>query len=244
MADEPAPTPSSQRSQRSRTPRVRVVSGYVGVVDYLRREIALGRLLPGERLPAERKLADELGVARETLRQALRVLEGSGQIAVTRGAGGAVILDHALGADYVRNELLARRDTLISLVEYRAELESSSARLAAGRRADDDLASMREAQDALSDARNKDESRRADTAFHLAVAEAAGNEHLAAAIEDARAEMFYPVDLANFDFIKESSRTQHQAVLDAVAAGDASRAAAAMRAHIEHTREEMLTLIS
>jgi DNA-binding FadR family transcriptional regulator len=220
------------------------VSGYVGVVDYLRREISLGRLLPGDKLPPERRLAEQLGVARETLRQALRVLEGSGQIVITRGtAGGAVVREHTPNAELVLHELRARREGLIDLVEYRAEIESAAARLAAMRSSQDDVRAMVDAQRALAEASNKDESRRADTAFHLAVANASRNVHLAEAVEDARAEMFYPVDLASFDFIRESSLQQHQAVLDAVTAGDSALAAATMRAHIEHTRDEMDRLI-
>lgn len=234
----------SPRSAPVHVERTRAVTGYLGVVDFLRREISLGRILPGDRLPAERKLAEQLGVARETLRQALRVLEGSGQIVIVRGtAGGAVVQDHGLTPDFVRQELRSRKDSLLSLVEYRAEIESSAARLAAGRHDEADLDRMNQAQVSLAEASNKDESRRADTAFHLAVAQASGNQHLAGSIEDARAEMFYPVDLASFDFVKESSHSQHQEVIDAIARGDHEGASAAMRAHIEHTRYEILKLI-
>ena len=225
-------------------PHLRPVSGYVGVVDFLRREMSLGRLLPGDKLPPERQLAEQLGVARETLRQALRVLEGSGQIVITRGtAGGTVVQGHAPNPDLVLHELRERREDLVDLVEYRAEIESAAARLAAARSTESDIRAMVEAQQALAEASNKDESRRADTAFHLAVASASANVHLAEAVEDARVEMFYPVDLASFDFIRESSLEQHQAVLDAVTAGDGALAAATMRAHIEHTRLEMDRLI-
>lgn len=226
------------------TPPTRPIAGYTGVVDHLRREMSLGRILPGDRLPPERKLAEQLGVARETLRQALRVLEGSGQITVTRGtSGGAVVQDHRPDPELVLAELRSRREDLLSLVEYRAEIESAAARLAAERRTDDDLAAMEHAQTELSQAANKDESRRADTAFHLAVAGAAANPHLAEAIEDARADMFHPVDLAAFDFVMESSHHQHDQVLEAIRSQDPDQAAAVMRKHVEHTREEMVRLI-
>ncbi|WP_456695613.1 FadR/GntR family transcriptional regulator [Aeromicrobium sp. P5_D10] len=220
------------------------LSGYADVVDFIRREISLGRLMPGEKLPAERKLAEKLGVARETLRQAFRVLEGSGQIVIVRGtAGGAIIQDNHVAPEVALHELRQRRDTLLSLVEFRRELESIAARLSAGRRSDEDLAEMHLAQDALRKAHNKDESRRADTAFHLAVARAAGNFHLVTAIEDSRASMFHPVDLADYEFVKESSHSQHQLVLDQIAEGDGEAAAEAMRRHIDASRAEMLKLI-
>lgn len=220
------------------------ISGYAEVVDFIRREISLGRLLPGDRLPAERKLAEGLGVARETLRQAFRVLEGSGQIVIVRGtAGGAVIQDNSVAPEVALHELHERRDALLTLVEFRSEIETIAARLSASRRTDDDLEEMREAQEALRAATNKDESRRADTAFHLAVARSAGNSHLTAAIEDARASMFHPVDLATFEFVKESSHSQHQLVLDNIEKGDEVAASIAMRDHIDSSRAEMLRLI-
>ena len=152
-------------------------------------------------------------------------------------------MDNAPDPELVLHELKARREDLLGLVEYRAEIESSAARLAAERRTQRDLDAMAHAQDELARARNKDESRRADTAFHLAVAGASANQHLARAIEDARAEMFHPVDLASFDFVMESSHTQHQRILDAITSGDSASAQQAMRDHVEHTRDEMLKLI-
>lgn len=236
--------PDSKPPRPVQVSRGRATSGYLGVVDFLRREISLGRLLPGDRLPAERKFAEQLGVARETLRQALRVLEGSGQILIVRGtSGGAVVQDHGLSPEFVRHELRARRVSLLSLVEYRAEIEAAAARIAAERHQSADIEAMREAQAQLGEATNKDEFRRADTAFHLAVAQSSGNAHLAAAVEDARAEMFLPVDLADFDFVKETSHTEHHAVLEAIAAGEGERAATLMREHIERTRRELLQVI-
>ncbi|MET0451457.1 MAG: FCD domain-containing protein [Mycobacterium sp.] len=221
----------------------RPISGYADVVDFIRRQISLGRLVPGDRLPSERRLAVELGVARETLRQGLRVLEGSGQITVTRGTtGGATVQDNSLAPEIAIHELRQRRESLLSLAEYRREIESIAARIAATRRTQADLHEMDSAQLALEDAPNKDEARRADTAFHLAVARAAGNPYLTAAIEDARAAMFQPVDLA-LNFFKEASLSQHELVLQGIRAEDGKAAGTAMWDHIECTRTEMQRMI-
>lgn len=89
---------------------VRAIPGYQAIVDHLRREISLGRIIPGDRLPAERKLAEQFGVARETLRQALRVLEGSGQIVIQRGAaGGPVVQGVFMDPDAMLRELRDRK---------------------------------------------------------------------------------------------------------------------------------------
>ncbi|MFC5677940.1 FadR/GntR family transcriptional regulator [Aeromicrobium endophyticum] len=222
----------------------RTLSGYADVVEFVQREVSLGRLVPGQKLPAERKLAEHLGVARETLRQALRVLEGSGQVVIVRGtAGGAVIQDTGLAPHVALHVLRQRRDDLLDLVEFRSELESVAARMSASRRASQHLDEMADAQDALHSAENKDQSRRADTAFHLAVARASGNPPLAAAIEDARASMFHSVDLVDYEFIKESSHAQHQLVFESIVAGDGAAAAEHMRRHVELSRLEMLKMI-
>ena len=60
----------------------------VGVVEQLREAIYSGRVRPGQRLPGERQLSEELGVGRPTLREALRSLEAVGIIDVRPGKGG------------------------------------------------------------------------------------------------------------------------------------------------------------
>jgi GntR family transcriptional repressor for pyruvate dehydrogenase complex len=217
----------------------RAASGYQGIVDHLRREFILGRLRPGDRLPSERALAEHLGVARETLRQAFRVLEGSGQIVITRGArGGAIVQASIVDPQRIRADVDALSASIIPLTEYRSIVEGAAASLAAEHHSDDDLAELTAAQDDLLSSATLDDSRHADTRFHLAIAAAAGNPVLTSAIEDARVQMFTTIDLLSFPFVKDSSYSAHAAVLDAIRDGDPERAAASMRAHLEVTREE------
>src|SRR5690606_8558027 len=188
-------------------------------------EISLGRLLPGDRLPAERKLAEEYGVARETLRQALRVLESDGQIVITRGAaGGAVVQQSPIDPRVVREELIERAEEFRSLLELRVILESAAAELAAQRRSDADVDEMVLAQNNLVSAENLYESRRADTEFHLAVARSARNEWVEQAVEESRTHMFIPTDVLGFEFIKATSHSGHELILEAIRAGDAEAA--------------------
>ena len=199
----------------------------------------LGRLRVGDRLPAERRLAEHLGVARETLRQALRVLEGSGQIVVTRGArGGAIVQASIVDPLRIRADVESLADSIIPLTEYRSIIEGAAAALAAARRTDHDLSTMSAAQDELLSSSALDDCRQADTRFHLAIATAAQNPVLADSIADARVKMFETVDLLSFTFIKESSHGAHAAILDAVRAGDAAAASAAMQSHLIVTRAE------
>lgn len=213
--------------------------GYLDVVDHLRREMVLGRLRPGDRLPSERKLSERLGVARETLRQALRVLEGSGQIVVQRGArGGAIVQEKLLDRRVLLDQITAHTDEVMMLIEFRGVVESAAASLAAERRSDEDLAAMRAAQNELMQAEDLSVCRHSDTEFHLALARACGNQEIYRAVEEARFKMFHSIDVLGFAFLRDSSVNSHERILEAVRNGDGERAAAEMRAHLAVTRGE------
>ncbi len=222
----------------------RSVLGYQAVVDHLRREFILGRIRVGDRLPAERQLAEQLGVARETLRQAYRVLEGSGQLEIRRGAqGGAIVKEGFADRGHLISEVASRAEEILDLVEFRVVVESAAARLAATRRSAEELEELDAAQQELREAELLPDLRLADTRFHLAVAAAAGNARLASTIEDARVAMFQPVDLLDFRFVKHASVDGHDAVLEAIRVGDAEAAADAMHAHISATRVHFTELL-
>lgn len=214
-------------------------AGYTDVVDFLRREMALGRLRAGDRLPSERKLSEMLGVARETLRQALRVLEGSGQIAVHRGSrGGATVQEVNADRRLLLEAVIESTDKVMELVEFRMVIESAAANFAASRRTEDDLVALQTAQDALSNATDQNECRHSDTEFHLALARACGNEEIYLAVEEARVKMFDSIDVLGFNFLRDSSLNAHERILDAIRTGDGERAAEEMRAHLAVTRTE------
>lgn len=224
---------------------IRPVPGYQAVVDHLRREFILGRIRPGERLPAERQLAEHLGVARETLRQALRVLEGGGHVVITRGArGGAIVQESFLDRRAILAQVEDQATDILDLTELRSIIESAAAELAAVRRDDGDLETLEAAHRDLETADSLLDSRHADTRFHLAIAAAARNTQLVTAIEDARVRMFATVDLLSFTFVKHNSVEGHERVLAAIRAGDGPAAAAAMRDHLAVTREEFHRLLS
>lgn len=241
IVDDVAPRPTFIASPLP----TRGTTGYLAIVDYFRREIALGRIQVGDRLPSERKLAEQLGVARETLRQALRVLEASGHVAIHRGAaGGPVVTQAVIDPEEIRHDVLKRADSIMVLADFRVAIEGAASRLAASKRTDVDLAAMTTAQRALQQATNINESRHADTAFHLAVAVAAGNALLTEAIEDARAGMFDLVDLLGFEFLRESSFDAHELIIDSIRSGDAGAAATAMEQHLAATRTEFERLVA
>lgn len=223
---------------------VRAVYGYQAVIDALRREIYLGRIRPGERLPAERQLSQQLGVSRETVRQAIRVLEGSGHLLIRRGAtGGAFVQESVIERSVILDGLTRRSGEILEMTEYRGIIESGAAALAAARHTPGDIALLEDSQMALRAATTTADARHADTRFHLAVAAASGNARLADAVEEARVHMFGITDVMPFDFLIDSSATAHDRVIAAISTGDGAAASEAMREHIDTTRTEFLRLI-
>jgi GntR family transcriptional repressor for pyruvate dehydrogenase complex len=203
-----------------------VVSGQI------RELISNGTLLPGQRLPAERDLAEQLNVSRPSLREALIRLESDGFIrAVARG--GFVVSD--VTAPLVSLPLAAllqqQPDASGDVLELRHGLETLATAYAAERATEADLARIRAAFDALEAAVAQKSARIAekDAAFHLAIADATHNVALAHVMhglnELVRESMLTSHRLVDYDDEVEADLlVQHRAMLDAIIARDPARA--------------------
>jgi GntR family transcriptional repressor for pyruvate dehydrogenase complex len=213
-----------------------VPSAAQAVAERLRRAIHLGTFGVGERLPAERELASRLCVSRTTVREALQELERSGYLVRIPGTRGGPVV----AGKYERTAALRRRlPEFDELMEFRAVVEGAAAGAAAERRAAGDLRPIEDAVQAIAAAGEIAAFRRADSDFHLAVARAAGNAPLAAAIGDARERMFAPVDALGFPLLAERSRREHRRISEAIAAGRATVAQRRMADHIRASRAEL-----
>lgn len=220
------------------------VPGYLKVVEIIQREIALGRILSGEKLPAERQFAQQLGVARETVRQALRVLEESGVVRVKRGAsGGAFVCEVQLSQAEVRSILRSQSDEILQLIDFRVILERAAVSALAKSHSQEIIDEIDSAISNLENATTLSESRSADTAFHLAIARGTKNSFLLKAIEDARVRMFQPVDAFQMEFVKKSSLEAHRGIRHAIAQGNGPKAEQLMKAHLDLTTIEFKKLI-
>lgn len=152
------------------------------IVEQLERMILEGTLRSGGRLPAERALAEQFGVSRPSLREAIQKLTAKGLL-ISRQGGGNYVVD-SLGStfsDPLLHLLESSPDAQRDLLEFRHTLEASCAYYAAIRATDVDRLRLREAFDALQDcySRAEEVSRAeegaADASFHLAIAEASHN---------------------------------------------------------------------
>src|SRR5215213_1126414 len=146
------------------------------VIAQIRAAILSGRFRPGDRLPTERELAQQFGVSRVTVRDALRALEASGLIRVrVGGQGGPYVAepDVALLSEALGTHLRLLGTTFRELAEARLALETTAARLAAERATTDDLKALEHA--AQGEAQAASGSAASSLDFHTTLVRAAHN---------------------------------------------------------------------
>ncbi|MER5951550.1 FCD domain-containing protein [Streptomyces sp. NPDC001904] len=201
----------------------------------LRARIADGTWPVGTRLPGETTLAKDLGVGRSTVREALRALAGAGMVRPRQGAG--VFVTATRPAEDFPARL--RRAAVADVYEVRTLLEVQAARLAAGRRTDDDVAAMRAALDARRAAAGGpgDAFVDADIALHATVVAAAHNPVLtdlfaefAPALREALIDLLALVDVPRAE--RDHGDAAHADLVSAVAAGDAEAAGRVVQAEL------------
>lgn len=203
-------------------------------VDVLGARIVQGRYPPGTYLQAE-EIEQELGISKTVLREAMRVLAAKGLVD-PRQRRGTVVRPRSfwllLDADLLRwQSHEADAGFLDNLAEVRSIVEPAGARLAAQRRTDADLAALKAALTAMAQAgTDADAVIEADLAFHGLLLDAAHNELLS------RMEVIIGAGLRARDQLVHSQQSWpdsllvHQAIFDAIRAGDPAAAQAAMEA--------------
>src|SRR3954451_7151498 len=131
---------------------VSVARASSSIADQIRQAIVTGRLDQGQRLPPERELAEQFGVSRVTVRDALRALEAMGLIEVRVGARGGAFVTVPTGSivgQTMSDMMMMSAITPEDIVEARLVVELGTVTLACARATDEDLAQMRElAEDA------------------------------------------------------------------------------------------------
>lgn len=214
----------------------------------LERRILEGSLKPGDRLPAERALAVELGVSRPSLREAIQKLVSKGLLN-TRHGGGSQVTDRLEAhfadpwQDMVKSHPHLHRD----LLEFRQMLEGEAARLAADRATDADIRRLdllHAKLEAVYAGADLSACIDADVAFHQAVAEATHNAmfgHLTSSLM----RVIHGHVSSNLAHLRqrpprwEQVKTQHRAIWLAVREHRPQDAARAARAHIEFVRRSI-----
>jgi DNA-binding FadR family transcriptional regulator len=216
------------------------------VVHEIGLRIVSGQFNPGEVLPNEAELGEELAVSRSVLRESMKVLAGKGLVEVRTKTGTRVRPRrdwHLLDPDVLswQFEEAVRPKDLYDLVELRLIVEPSAAHLAAERHTEEELQAIKASFVKMEEHVADPESFiAADLEFHRAIFDASANEFLqqivnviGVALRAAR--RVHTREPARY----EPSLLLHQAVLVAITAGNGPRAADAMRVLIEGARRDM-----
>lgn len=223
---------------------VHVPPAYEYIVARVRSAIWSGELIPGERLPSERSLAEGCAVSRLTIREALRTLQGEGLITVKRGsAGGAIVSASETTAAQRHRLVVESREALRDAHEVREGVEPIAARLAAQRIDGEHAERLAACHADLLDSADVPSFRRADSGFHLTIATSTQNALLADVVRDARARLFMTFDVQEFKVLKSTTVEAHAAILAAIEGRDGDRAARLMAAHLEEAWQEVVSVL-
>jgi DNA-binding FadR family transcriptional regulator len=228
----------------------RVRKAYEQVYDQLRELIMQGELERGQRLPGEAALAREFGVSRGTVREALRLLTAHNLIRTAKGAGGGSFVtlptvDHVSEIFQANIRLLSesREVTAEEMLETRELLEPFAARMAAGRRNQDDLERLQACiiDDPLELGTERQHS--SNNAFHRALLQASGNTLLAIAAQPVFGILQTNMRRSEIDHATLARvNDDHRDILDAVNRGDAEAAERHMHEHLAMLRETYVRL--
>ncbi|HKB30738.1 MAG TPA: GntR family transcriptional regulator [Streptosporangiaceae bacterium] len=222
---------------------VRAVNAFEETVERLLTAIKLGFVRPGERFPAERELATQLGVSRITLREAIRALRQAGYVESRRGRFGGTFVTCQPARQSVgelRRLMREEGEQLADALTFRMAVEIGAAQVLAAQVRDhgarDRIGPALRARLADLTVARPEDYRRLDTLFHLAIADLSGSVLLAAASTDARMRLndlldAIPVLWRNI----EHTAPQHAAIAAAILAGDPAAATSAVTEHLEGT---------
>ncbi len=156
------------------------------VAEEIVRAIRAGEFEPGESLPAERKIATQMGVSRNSVREAISALQIVGVVESKAGSG-TYVASNANKVDIDRALSLARdSEDLMEIWEARREIEKILARLALWRAESKDLEQLRSVLEVFEEAVSRGDYEgyhRANHKFHLIIADLANNIYLKSALE-------------------------------------------------------------
>ena len=215
---------------------------YEQIVEQIEQSVQRGDLKPGDQLPAERELAEQVGVSRTAVREAVKALREKGLVEAYPGKGTFITSgsSNPMRLSIDRMMRSAQVDATSSLVEVREILEPEIAALAAVRATEENLNSLRESV-AVMDAAKRDPDAyiEADLDFHLELAEAAANPLILSLI-DSIVGVLREQRMRIFEVEGGPDRGQyhHKRILEAMEHQDAQGAREAMRAHLRQVRED------
>jgi GntR family transcriptional regulator, transcriptional repressor for pyruvate dehydrogenase complex len=206
------------------------------VASSLTREIAQGRLKPGDQLPTEQSLAATFGVSRNVVREAIARLRSEGRVWSQQGRGAFVSESTAASVLKIEHDDSQPVDAFIALFQFRSILEVQGTSLAARLRTEADLEHMREAIEAMATAIYGSVAwLNGDVAFHQAIAGATHNTYVMQVVgfvSERVRESILAVGEHRSDDMAQVTEREHRRILSAIEDQDEVAARQAMQAHL------------
>jgi DNA-binding FadR family transcriptional regulator len=216
---------------------VAVARASSAIAEQIRGAMVSGRLKAGDRLSPERVLAEQFGVSRVTVRDALRSLEALGLIEVKVGARGGAFVTAPNGskvAQTMSDMMLMAATTPEDIVEARLIVELGTVSLACARATDEDLADLRELSDRAEAAlASGTYTRELSWDFHALLARAAHNGAVDGLTQSFRSSLsMHPLRVREGSRAYERTVAEHRSILDALARRDGTSARREMAEHL------------
>ena len=220
---------------------------YEQIVKQITNFIAEGTLNPGDQLPSERELAQQFGVSRTAVREAVKALRERGLVAIHPGRGTYITDVFDTATDVVRDSLAmmvrtGAKNGLDDLLQVRRLLEPGIAALAAQKITEKEIETLQQLISKMDGAlQNQEEFVEADLAFHLALAKASQNSLIPILI-DPVIELLREQRMRIFEVRGGAERGQfhHRRIFDALRQHDSEAARLAMTAHLEQVVEDSI----
>jgi DNA-binding FadR family transcriptional regulator len=230
-----------ERLLDARLPQIETVRLYRQIADLVSERINQGLFPIGTLLPAERDLAQQLGVSRTSVREALIALEVGGKVSIRVGHGVQVLEATPRSVATERSTHAAEADIgPIQLMEARRHVELKTAELAAANRTEGNLERMRQAMDvqARAESAHAPQYRDGDRNFHVEIARAGGNAAyavLVASLWDYRSKPLFKKfeELLVGPDRPTKTTNEHHDIFDAIVSRDAAVARKAMKRHLD-----------
>lgn len=212
---------------------------YARVIEKVKKMILSGELKPGEKLPPEREFAEKLEVSRNSVREAIRIMDMMGIVSSQQGSGNYVTCEFQKSITETMAMMFAMdqvNDKQISQVRY--SLEVLAFTLALDRVREEDLAKMEECVEKLDKNGDSKNNATLDKIIHYTLARASGNQLLIDILEACSGVFDIFIEDMRYGILKNENRKTelnecHRHLVDAPREGDREKGLQALKWHFE-----------
>ena len=212
---------------------------YARVIEKVKKMILSGELKPGEKLPPEREFAEKLEVSRNSVREAIRIMDMMGIVSSQQGSGNYVTCEFQKSITETMAMMFAMdqvNDKQISQVRY--SLEVLAFTLALDRVREEDLAKMEECVEKLDKNGDSKNNATLDKIIHYTLARASGNQLLIDILEACSGVFDIFIEDMRYGILKNENRKTelnecHRHLVDALREGDREKGLQALKWHFE-----------